>query len=229
VATADYVPLEGRARTARGAIWTVIMVEIGVIAADAVVLDILGVSDPGQDELDAANIALGLSALAELVTSLIAAVFFIRWFSAAYRNLDVLCPGTRRYAAGWAIWGWFVPIMSLFRPKQIANDIATCDDKDAKSQWWLKWWWVAWIAASLISNGAGRASFDAERAGELRSVATLDLVASVLSIVAGLLVFKVLRHFTEIEERLRAQLVQHDDDPTHGFMAPDTPIIEPTG
>ena len=45
------------------------------------------------------------------------------WMFRAYNNVDAVAPGARRYDGGWAIGSWFVPILNLFRPKQIINDI----------------------------------------------------------------------------------------------------------
>ena len=36
-------------------------------------------------------------------------IFFLLWFHRAYRNLPAL--GDRRYGTGWAIGGWFVPVL----------------------------------------------------------------------------------------------------------------------
>ena len=51
------------------------------------------------------------------------AAVFIAWMHRAYRNLDVLDPGARRFDQGWAIGAWFVPVLMWWRPKQIINDI----------------------------------------------------------------------------------------------------------
>ena len=61
--------------------------------------------------------------LRSVVATLISMVVFIRWFPQAHRNAAALDPETVRYGTRWAIWSWFVPILSLFRPKQMANDI----------------------------------------------------------------------------------------------------------
>jgi uncharacterized protein DUF4328 len=31
------------------------------------------------------------------------------WLSQAYRNIDAVAPGGRRFDPGWAIGSWFVP------------------------------------------------------------------------------------------------------------------------
>src|SRR3989442_456479 len=61
---------------------------------------------------DARQALIGLLQSAILLTT---AVLFILWLRRCYANLDGL-GGRRRYSVRWAIWGWFVPFMSLWRP-----------------------------------------------------------------------------------------------------------------
>ena len=65
---------------------------------------------------------IAIAALIMIVIYLIGAVIFLFWLRRAYGNLDAL-HARRRYGKGWSIGAWFVPILNLFRPKQIANDI----------------------------------------------------------------------------------------------------------
>jgi hypothetical protein len=69
-----------------------------------------------SDEL---NAFIGFAQFGLLVLT---AILFIRWFRRAYRNVEPL-GGERRFKTGWAIGGWFVPFLNLWRPEQIANDI----------------------------------------------------------------------------------------------------------
>lgn len=60
--------------------------------------------------------------IATLLTELVTAGVFIGWFATLVRRLHALRPGEFRHRAGWAIGAWFVPILNLIRPKQIADD-----------------------------------------------------------------------------------------------------------
>jgi Domain of unknown function (DUF4328) len=76
-----------------------------------------------QQELDDNDVRQGLVAAADFILVTATAVFFLLWFYRAYRTLTSLGVSCLRWGYGWAIGGWFVPILSLWRPKQIANDI----------------------------------------------------------------------------------------------------------
>ena len=88
-------------------------------------------------------------------------ILFAIWFYRAYQNVTAL--NVRgRYAAGWAIGAWIVPIVSFFRPKQIANDIWRTSDpslsKQPGTEWMrakvhplLNWWWGTWVLAGTVA------------------------------------------------------------------------------
>ncbi len=48
---------------------------------------------------------------------------FLIWFHRAYRRLEVLEVGNRRYSATWAVLGWFIPFLNLVRPYRVAIEI----------------------------------------------------------------------------------------------------------
>jgi hypothetical protein len=62
------------------------------------------------------------AAIAALLTLLATAAVFITWFARVVNRLHAARPNEFRYGAGWAIGAWFVPVLNLFRPKQIADD-----------------------------------------------------------------------------------------------------------
>jgi hypothetical protein len=89
---------------------------------------------------------------------------------------------------GWALGGWFVPIVNLFRPKQIADDIWRASDPMRQAQrWhervvtpWLHWWWAFWIIGAAFLNEAAFAEIQADTAGKKVQASSFALVADVL-------------------------------------------------
>ncbi len=62
-------------------------------------------------------------ALAYLIIDLLSLIVFLQWFHRAYYNLRQL-KGTRLlYRTGWAVGGMFVPILQLYRPYRIMNEL----------------------------------------------------------------------------------------------------------
>ena len=121
------------------------------------------------------TIARRSSASCQLAALIAGAIAFIRWLHAAYRNVDVVEPSERRYGHGWAIGSWFVPILSLWRPKQIVNDVWRAGSPriaaDASPAALLLVWWLAFVISNFIANGAIRAALDGDTPEQLRSAA----------------------------------------------------------
>jgi hypothetical protein len=157
----------------------------------------------------------------------VGAVCFIPWFNRAYGNLARLGFRKLRYAPGWAIGGWFIPIVNLFRPKQIANDIyrGSTPGLDTQSEFWksqplsglLSWWWGLYIASGVLAGaGASAAStddsqfttaFEATRAvRDEKGGLVLTSIASGVAIVAAILAIKLVTDLTRRqEEAVRAR------------------------
>jgi hypothetical protein len=66
-----------------------------------------------------AQLAIGLLLL---IVTFVSLVLFFMWFRRAYYNLRLI-KGKTRYAAGWAVGAWFVPVVQLFMPYQIMHEL----------------------------------------------------------------------------------------------------------
>ena len=115
-----YRPLRGPARAL-----TILLVLVTVITAIGGVSDwlaftrILGNTSTASAEWPRQRMIASLQGLTYLATI----TGFLVWFHRAYTNLHSLGMEPLRLRAGWAVGGWFVPILNLVRPKQIMSDI----------------------------------------------------------------------------------------------------------
>ena len=152
----SYIPLDSRRKAV-----VIVFAAIAVISVVAVVSDILEirlmdrfaageiVSDADATANDDRQALVGIVQFAALIAGAIA---FIRWLHAAYKNVDVVEPSERRYGHGWAIGSWFVPILSVWRPKQIVNDVwraGAPDRSNAGPGALLLVWWLAFVISNL--------------------------------------------------------------------------------
>jgi hypothetical protein len=138
-----------------------------------------------------------LIGMLQFLLLIVTAVIFLRWFKRAYENVERL-GGERRYGTGWAVGAWFVPILNLWRPKQIANDIwrASNSEGDADVSSAVQFWWGAWLVASWVGNATLRPSFSADTPDELQVAAAANVTAVVLEFAAALLAIWVVRAIT---------------------------------
>jgi Domain of unknown function (DUF4328) len=218
-------PLDGRRRAV-----TLVFVGIAALSAVAAVSDLselrlLGrlidgepVTDSEIDSSDTRQAAIGgLQGLAFIA----GAVVFIVWMHGAYKHLD---PAERRYGAGWAIGGWFVPILNLWRPKQIVNDIWRAGGRDASDKepgWLLLSWWLIFLVANWAANVGVRTLGD-DTWEELRTGTIAYLISDSLDVVGAILAIVVVRTATDRLDRRAAETPPPEPEPA-AWQAPERP------
>ncbi|HEV3463863.1 MAG TPA: DUF4328 domain-containing protein, partial [Actinomycetota bacterium] len=148
---------------------------------------------------------------------LITAGLWLAWFRRAYLNLPALGARRLRYRPWWAVGAWLLPVFSLFRPKQVLNDIWRASDPDLpldQPDAWRKrpvpellgWWWLAFLASILvrsITTEAVHAAADLmllgllpEQLDRFQPSAGMQIMADLLTVLCGLLALRVVRRTT---------------------------------
>jgi hypothetical protein len=213
----EFRPLRKRANAAVTALVVVAILDVVAIWAGWERYDLLdriisGGSYTVEEASTSDNRESGI-ALLQIVALLVGAIFFIRWFIDAYRNVDPL-GGARKFTVKWAGWAWFVPILSLWRPKQIANEIWRASDPDhanehvseASPLWGvLTLWWACWLVSNFISQIGTRMAFHDDTAEGLHNSTAAYLVGDSIDIVAALLAIVVIRRITARQEERAAK------------------------
>ena len=159
----------------------------------------------------------GLVGFAQFALYVAIAVLFIVWFHRAYANLHALGAEYLRWGKGWAIGAWFVPILNLWRPKQIANDIWRASDPNAPphqaSSWRDKdvpavfqWWWAAFLVTNWIGNVAGRGVWTADTPTELARSAGVHVISNAFDILAAVLAVVVVARTTSRQDERASRL-----------------------
>jgi hypothetical protein len=224
VTPAAYEPLAGRAKWAQRALIAVVVLNaIGVVSA-SFAYQLYGSDLITQDDLDRTDLREGLVALLTFVAYLFAIVSFISWFRRAYRNLPALGATGLRYRSGWTIGSWFIPIVGLILPKQIANDIWRASDPDERSDlgtlWQgdevpalYQWWWGFFVVGSLLGNAAFRAELAADDIDGYRRAAVVTIASDFVDVVGATLAVLVIRRTTDRQEARAAVLAASAEAP----------------
>ena len=93
------------------------------------------------------------------VLILLTAALFITWHYRLLRRLERSLSQPLPHSPGWAIGGWFVPLLNLVRPKQMVNDTwrATTPPEATTRRIPLSFhfWWALWLLSSLLTGIAG--------------------------------------------------------------------------
>jgi hypothetical protein len=201
-----------RAKIAMMLIWTVLTIEIISILSDYLQYDLLQtVANGGQISTETAtgnDLRQKIIAIIYLVTYIISGITFIRWFRRAYFNLHLKAE-TLSFTEGWASGCWFVPFISLYRPKQIMNELyvetqnlLTTKQENSMvnlNTQFIRWWWALWLIASFLGQFVFRYSQKAETLEELTTVTIVSIIASIIGIPLALITVKIIKDYAEIE------------------------------
>jgi hypothetical protein len=114
--------------------------------------------------------ALGIAGWIDIIAGLLMAGAVIYFFYQAYSNLERFGVRDLRVPRNQTVWTWFVPILNLFRPKQIANDIwraSTAFDPKSPGAWRdapvtlaMLAWWILWLIGGIVGTRIALNSFE---------------------------------------------------------------------
>ncbi|MBI3409590.1 MAG: DUF4328 domain-containing protein [Planctomycetes bacterium] len=177
------------------------------------------VEDAEIDGNDDRQMVLGL---AHFLFSIATVVVFSMWFYRAHANLKPLGAERLNYSSGWAVGYWFVPILNLFRPVQVAQEIWRNSDPNAvmeedirivtpRNSTLIGFWWAAWIIMNVISNISVQATFAVNSPETLRAATIAGMVAEVATIIAAIFALAVVVAI-DARQRDRAEAVHSRAD-----------------
>jgi serine/threonine-protein kinase len=207
-----YLPLRRSARRVRLALGVSILLALASAAAN------LGDTQAARELAGGAagDLYLWVGAV-QAAWFLVTAGLWLAWFRRAYLNLPALGARRLRFRPWWAVGAWLVPVFSLFRPKQVLNDIWRASDPDLPPDQADTWrrrpvaellgrWWLAFLASVLvrsITTEAVHAAADLMLLGLLpeqfesfQPSAGMQVLADLLTVLCGLLALRVVRRTT---------------------------------
>ncbi|MEU3460418.1 DUF4328 domain-containing protein [Streptomyces sp. NPDC006733] len=177
-----------------------------LLVANALLSDPFGVSDT---RLDTADGLYALSAALQILALLVTGVLFIVWFSRVRVNAEYFDAAGQRKSRGWAVGAWFTPVVNLWFPKQIANDIWDAstpshpDGSPARApRTLLNVWWTLWVTTMILDRILSRL-FDSDTAEALRDGSVAAIINDGVSIAAAVFAILVVR---KLSDRQRAKV-----------------------
>lgn len=215
VASAQAIrPNKKRSQWVVGFLWALLVIEITSIISSFFNISILKDLQNGVevDEVfatfnDLREAAIGLL---NLMVYIIIIVLFIRWFRRAYFNLGLR--GYTLHDEGWAAGAWFVPILNLYRPVQIMNEI---DEKlssyinafkpiqrSTTNYTLVVVWWGLWIVGGIIDRLVFKRTMNAETVEQLIQSSNLQIMSLIIGIPLTLSIIFLIKRINEKEETL---------------------------
>lgn len=142
------------------------------------------------------------------VVGLAAAVTFIVWLRKVRAAAERFTKAPHRHGRGWVIAGWLIPIISLWYPKQIVDDIVAASNPRTSPQAEtlptlrssvVQVWWATWIASTLVEFADPGFFADQPSARDLVTAALASTAAAVLSIVCAVYAVRVIQLITNLQ------------------------------
>ncbi|HEU5486048.1 MAG TPA: DUF4328 domain-containing protein [Microlunatus sp.] len=161
------------------------------------------------DDLIASDNAVQAASSALWLTSVAAAAVFLTWLWRARVNSERLSPVMHRMPRGWTIGAWFCPIVNLWFPRRIVDDVWRASRPGVPADQRLieplplsplvRVWWFALISSYIVLflGGLSFPSWDAVVVDYFETVAVYSTFSTLLVITAGVLLIKVVRQITE--------------------------------
>jgi len=219
--TGTYEPMAGRAKALIVLLWICVgLAAIGVVS-DLMEYSLLGRLErfdfasrseavAAAEASDSRQRAIGV---VQLGFELLAGIVFIAWFFGMYTNLKAMGRNLK-HGTGWAIGGWFVPILNLWRPKQIADEIYRGSDREAgpgDAAWGVRpvpqilhWWWAAWLLSLVVWRASAVMASDATAVDDLKSAAVATTTGDLMTLISGVLAIIVVSMLTERQTKWAA-------------------------
>ncbi len=166
--------------------------------------EIVGMED--IDNMDSRNMLLIYATIIVFICSILS---FIAWFYRAYKNLHKI-KSPLGYKPGWAIGVWFVPILNLFAPYNIMQELYDEAKKfltkkeheyaDKIKTNFIVVWWVLSFASYIILKVSNRLSLYATELEAMQSLNSVAMIANAFVVISALLAIKVIWNYMKAEE-----------------------------
>ncbi len=164
--------------------------------------------DPNR--LAGAGLISGSLGIVAALALLAAAVVFIVWLWRVRWNAEMFCRGEHRFTRGWVLGSWICPVVNLWYPKQVVDDIVAASDPRTPPQTpalrdiprtRLVWaWWLTWVAGLVSGNVVQRGILVAATApGELRTNVVLSTISALFTTAAAVLAVILIERIDELQ------------------------------
>lgn len=202
-----------RAKLAQLFIWMVMALDVITIFSSYLQYNLLKalenneyVSDQLINENDTRE---QIIAILYTIVFIISAVTFIQWFRRAYYNLNIRTSCNN--SEGWAAGSWFVPIIALFRPYQIMQEMwektsllikSKTSNYVEDSTMIIGLWWTLWIVSNYIGRYVLKNAFNAETIENYLNSTIGDMAVSIIGIPLAILTIMIIKSYSLKEEKI---------------------------
>ena len=162
------------------------------------------------DQLAEADLVSGSLGIVAALVLLAAAVVFIVWLWRVRWNAEMFCRGEHRFTRGWVLGSWICPVVNLWYPKQVVDDIVAASDPGTPPQTMsltsipgtrLVWaWWLTWVVGLVTGNVVQRGVLGgATEVGQLRTNVILSTISALFTTAAAILAMVLIQRIDDLQ------------------------------
>lgn len=165
-------------------------------------LNDLRVLDVSDAEINANDFRETVVAVFFTLAQIALVVCFLMWFRRFCGNV-IRSGANTSFSETRAVWSFFIPIISLYRPYQIAKEafdrlayiIAFADPHyvSTVSAKLIRFWWVAFVLGSLLSNASARIATSAATLESMSTATKVSIFSDIVLIAAAFLAVRLIR------------------------------------
>jgi len=178
-------------------LWALALVTLVAIVSDWMQYSMLeNINLISQGEADRNDTRVSYVDNFHILTIVISTLAVLFWRYKANRNCWYYGAQEMRFTPGWAV-GWsFVPVMNLFKPYQVMQEIwktstVPNDWKNQKSSVFIKWWWFFCLVDVFIGRAFSRLAIKSalkeETVKQMQDVTVASIMSSITTFIACLL------------------------------------------
>jgi hypothetical protein len=151
----------------------------------------------------------------------VAGLFFLTWLWQARLNAEMLCSARHRRGRGWVIGSWICPVVNLWFPFMIVDDVyrasrpeatgyrpaGTGDSPDlldlraVPGSRVLGLWWGLWLVSALLNRIAISIWNNAHSVDSILRTGVVEIFESAATIGAGVALILVVRRISGWQDR----------------------------
>ncbi|TWD80628.1 uncharacterized protein DUF4328 [Kribbella amoyensis] len=165
-----------------------------------------------QDKLDQADLIAGSFGIVAALALAAAAAVFIVWLWRVRWNAEMFCRGEHRLTRGWVLGSWICPVLNLWYPKQVVDDIVAASDPRTSPHVTtlrgipgtrLVWaWWLTWVVGLVLDNVTQRTVLDQDTdLGTLLQNGILSSISAVSTTAAAVLAVLLIQRVNDLQMR----------------------------
>ncbi len=202
-----------RAHVAIYVFWAICLVNVVAVFFGYLELELLqGVRDGDfvtDESLEASDVRQGIVGVLQMAAYITSMVVFLNWFRRAYGNLHRIKSDYLDNSEMMTVWGFVIPIISLYKPYRIAKEIMTETQRELKravadysqppNYVIIRLWWVLFLITNYIGRYAIKSFFKADTIDQLISSSQAYIVSDSVDIFAAVVTILMIKAIAEKE------------------------------